>query len=99
MGGNDAIYDGGRKRSADASVVKTTPKMRAPPDYKEKDSNEFKIFASVYTAGHYNYEMEVANFDYLSQSLVPKHHHMAVFPLTMSLIIAATRGLRDVIKS
>jgi hypothetical protein len=66
MGGNDEIYDGGQKRSANASMVQTTPKRRAPPGYKEKDSNEFKNFANVYTAGHYNYEMKVVNFDYLS---------------------------------
>jgi hypothetical protein len=66
MGGNDSIFDGRRKRSANASVVQTTPKRRAPPDYKEKDSDEFKTFSNVYTAGHYNYEMEVVNFDYLS---------------------------------
>jgi hypothetical protein len=66
MGGNDAISDGGRKRSADASVVQTTPKRRAPPEYKEKDSNEFKIFSNLYTPGHYNYDMEVVAFDYLS---------------------------------
>jgi hypothetical protein len=52
-------------------VVQTTPKRRAPPDYKEKDSNEFKNFANVYTAGHYNYEMEVVNFDYLSDVSSP----------------------------
>jgi hypothetical protein len=52
-------------------VVQTTPKRRAPPDYKEKDSNEFKNFANVYTAGHYNYEMEVVNFDYLGDVLSP----------------------------
>jgi hypothetical protein len=44
MGGNAAISDGGRKQSAGASFVQTTPKRRVPPDYKEKDSNEFKIF-------------------------------------------------------
>jgi hypothetical protein len=33
---------------------------------KKKDSNEFKMFSNVYTAGHYNYKMEVVNFDYLS---------------------------------
>jgi phosphotransferase system HPr-like phosphotransfer protein len=71
MGGNDAISDGGRKWSADVSVVQTTPNRRAPPDYKEKDSNEFNNFANVYTAGHYNYEMEVVNFDYLSDVLSP----------------------------
>jgi hypothetical protein len=66
MGGNDAIFDGGLKRSADASVVQTTPKRMAPPEHKDKDSNEFKIFSHVYTPGHYNYEMEVVDFDYLS---------------------------------
>jgi hypothetical protein len=66
MGGYDSIFDGRQKLSADASVVQTTPKRRAPPDYKEKDSKEFKIFFNVYTAGHYNYEMEVVDFDYLS---------------------------------
>jgi hypothetical protein len=71
MGGNVAISDGGRKRSADASVVQTTPTRRAPPDCKEKDSNELKNFANVYTAGHYNYEMEVVNFDYLSDVSSP----------------------------
>jgi hypothetical protein len=65
MGGNYAISDGGHKRSADASVVQTTPKTRAPPDYKENDSNEFKVFVNSYTAGHYNYEKEVVKFDYL----------------------------------
>jgi hypothetical protein len=66
IGGNDAISDGGRKRSADASVGQTTHKRKATPDYKEKHSNEFNMFANVYTDGHYNYEMEVVNFDYLS---------------------------------
>jgi hypothetical protein len=42
-----------------------------PPDYKEKDSNEFKMLANLYTAGHYNYEMEVVNFDYLSDVSSP----------------------------
>jgi hypothetical protein len=69
--GNDAISDGGRKRSADASVVQTTPKRTAPPDYKEKDSNEFKNFANMYTAGHYNYEIEVVIFGYLSDFSSP----------------------------
>jgi hypothetical protein len=71
MGGNDAISDGGRKLSANASVVQTTRKRRAPPDYKEKNSIEFKMFANLYTAGHYNYEMEVVNFDYLSDVSSP----------------------------
>jgi hypothetical protein len=66
MGGNDTISDDVRKRSADMYSVHTAPKRRAPPDYKEKDSNEFKNFVNVYTAGHYNYEMEEINFDYLS---------------------------------
>jgi hypothetical protein len=66
MGGNDSICDRRRKRSADVSVIQTTPKRRTPPDYKEKDSDEFKTFSNVYTAGHYNYEMEVVNFDCLS---------------------------------
>jgi hypothetical protein len=66
MGGNDSIFDVRLKQSADASVVQTTPKRRAPPDYKEKNSDEFKTFSNVYTAGHYNCEMEVVNFDYLS---------------------------------
>jgi hypothetical protein len=65
MGGNDAI-SGGWKRSVDASVVQTTPRSRAPHDYKEKEYNEFNIFSNVYTAGNYNYEMEVVNFDYVS---------------------------------
>jgi hypothetical protein len=76
MGVNDSIFDGRRKRSAGAYVVQTTPKRRAPPDYKEKDSNEFKTFSNVYTAGHYNYDMEVVNFDYLSDvssSDMPPH--------------------------
>jgi hypothetical protein len=38
----------------------------APPEYKEKDSDEFKNLSNVYTAGHYNYEMEVVDFDDLS---------------------------------
>jgi hypothetical protein len=66
MGGNGAISDGRRKRSANASVVQTAPKRSAPPGYKEKDSDEFKTFSNVYTAGHYNYEMELLNFYYLS---------------------------------
>jgi hypothetical protein len=66
MRGNDSIYDGRRKRSGDASDVQTTPKRRAPPEYKEKDSNEFKTVSNMYTAGHYNYELEVVDFDNLS---------------------------------
>jgi hypothetical protein len=66
MGRNDSIYDGCRKRSGDASVVQTTPKRRAPPEYEEKDSDEFKTVLNMYTAGHYNNEMEVVDFDSLS---------------------------------
>jgi hypothetical protein len=66
MGGNDSIYDGRQKRSGDASVVQTTPKRRAPSEYEEKDSDEFKTVLNLYTAGHYNYEMEVVDFDNLS---------------------------------
>jgi hypothetical protein len=66
MGGNDSIYDGRRKRSVNASVVQITTTRKAPPDYKEKDSDEFKNFSNVYTAGHYNYAMEVVGFDNLS---------------------------------
>jgi hypothetical protein len=66
MEGNDSIYDGRRKRSDDASVVQTTPKRRAPPEYEEKDSDEFKTVLNMYTAGHYNNEMEVVDFDNLS---------------------------------
>jgi hypothetical protein len=47
MEGNDSIFDGLRKRIAEASVVQTTPKRRAPPDYKEKASDEFKTFLNV----------------------------------------------------
>jgi hypothetical protein len=65
MGGNDSIYEGRRKRSGDVYVVQTTPKRRAPPEYKEKDSDEFKNVSNLYTAGHYNYEMEVVDFDNL----------------------------------
>jgi hypothetical protein len=66
MGGNYSIYDSHRKQSGDASVVQTTPKRRSPPEYKEKDSDEFKTVSNMYTAGHYNYEMEVIDFDNLS---------------------------------
>jgi hypothetical protein len=59
------VRNGGQKWSADASLVQTTLNRRAPRDYKEKDSNDFKVFANLYPAGHYNYEMEVVNFDYL----------------------------------
>jgi hypothetical protein len=43
-----------------------TPTRRAPPDYKEKGSSEIKVFANSHTAGQCNYEMEVVNFDFLS---------------------------------
>jgi hypothetical protein len=53
MGGNVAISDGGRKRSADASLIQTTPKRRVSSDYKEKDdSNEFKEADSLYPDGY-----------------------------------------------
>jgi hypothetical protein len=71
MGGNFAISDGGRKRSADASLIQTTPERRASPDYKEKDSNEFKGADNLYPTGYYNYEMEGVNFDYLDGVLSP----------------------------
>jgi hypothetical protein len=29
------------------NLIQTTPKRRAPPDYKEKDSNEFKVAENV----------------------------------------------------
>jgi hypothetical protein len=66
MGGNVAISDGGRKRSVDASLIQTTINRRAPPDYKEKDSNEFTGADNLYPAGYYNYKMEGVNFDSLS---------------------------------
>jgi hypothetical protein len=46
--------------------VQTTPKRRAPPEYEEKDSDEFKTVLNMYTDGHYNNEMEVVDFDNLS---------------------------------
>jgi hypothetical protein len=64
--GNDLIYDVRRKWSGDAYVVQTKPKRRAPPEYKENESDEFKTVSNMYTAGHYNYEMEVVDFDNLS---------------------------------
>jgi CRISPR/Cas system-associated endonuclease/helicase Cas3 len=76
MGHNDSIYDGRQKRSGDAYVFQTTPKRRAPPEYEEKDSDEFKTVLNMYTAGHYNNEMEVVDFDNLSDvssSNTPTH--------------------------
>jgi hypothetical protein len=61
MGVNDSIYDGHRRGRGDASVVQTTPKRRAPPEYEEKDSDEFKTVLNMYTDGHYNNEMEVVD--------------------------------------
>jgi hypothetical protein len=76
MGGNDSIYDGRRKRSGDASVVQTTPKRMGPPEYEEKDSDEFKTVLNMYTAVQYNNAMNVVDFDYLSDvssSNTPNH--------------------------
>jgi hypothetical protein len=44
---NVAISDGGRKRSAGTSLIQTTPRRRASPDYKDKDSNEFKVAGNL----------------------------------------------------
>jgi hypothetical protein len=68
---NVAVSDGNRKRSADTSLIQTTPKGRAPPDYKEKDSNEFKVADNLNPDGCCNYEMEGVNFDYLSDVSIP----------------------------
>jgi hypothetical protein len=71
IGGNVAISDDGRKWSVDASLVQTTPKRRASPDYKAKHSNEFKAADNLYPAGYHDYEMEGVNFDYLSEFSTP----------------------------
>jgi hypothetical protein len=42
-----------------------------PPDYKEKDPNEFKRAGNLYPAGYYNHEMKGVNFDYLSDVSSP----------------------------
>jgi hypothetical protein len=51
--GNVAISEGGRKRRVDTSLLQTMPKRRAPPDYKDKDWNEFKVADNFYSAGYY----------------------------------------------
>jgi hypothetical protein len=75
MEGYVAISEGGRKHSADANLIQTTPKRRAQPDYKEKYSNELKVVGNLYPAGYYNYNMEGVNFDYLSDVPIPDVIH------------------------
>jgi hypothetical protein len=64
--GDMGISDGRRKHSADAPLIQTTPQRRAPPDYKQKDWNEFKVAGNVYHTGCYNNNMEGVNVNYLS---------------------------------
>jgi hypothetical protein len=66
MGGYLEISDAGRKRSTDSSLIQTTCKRRAPPDNKEKESNEFKGADNLYPAGYYNHELKGVNVDCLS---------------------------------
>jgi hypothetical protein len=61
--GDVAISDGGRKQSADTSLIQTMPKRREPPDYKEKDSNEIKVAVHLYHARYYNFDTEGVHFE------------------------------------
>jgi hypothetical protein len=61
---------GDTKCSTDAFLLHTTPKMRATLDYKEKDSNEFKVFGNLYSACHYANDMEGNNIDFSSLHVI-----------------------------
>jgi hypothetical protein len=73
--------------------------IRAPPDYKEKDSNKFKVADKLYPDGCYNYEIEGFNFDYLSDvsspDVIPRHRGR----LLRSQIIAEIRGFSNGVNS
>jgi hypothetical protein len=56
--GNVEMSDGGRTHSEDASLIQTTPKRRATFDYKEKNTNEFKVNDNRYSHGYYANDME-----------------------------------------
>jgi hypothetical protein len=68
--GDIEMSDGDRKCVADASLMQTTPKRRATLDYKEKDSNEVKVFGHVYSTGKHCNDMEGDNLDVSSPDVI-----------------------------
>jgi hypothetical protein len=75
MEGDVQISSGETKHNADAHLNQTTPKRRAPIDYKEKDSNEFKVADNLYRTGWYNNVMNSLDFDDVSNVSIPDVIH------------------------
>jgi hypothetical protein len=75
MEGDVDVSDGGTKRSVDAPMMQTTHKRRAPLDYKEKESKEFKLAGNLYRTGWYNNDMDAVHFDDFSVVSIPDVIH------------------------